>query len=258
MSLNRPILEWRDLRVWVVGASSGIGAGLAAALLAHGARVAVSARRAAELERMAAPHGGRALAVPLDVTDAVAVAPALQRVVSAWGGVDLVVLCSGTHQPVRAWELDAAEARRLVDVNVNGVFNCLQPVVAQLLQQGAGGVAVVSSVAGYGGLPTALVYGATKAALINLAETLYLDLAPRGIGVYLINPGFVKTPLTERNDFRMPALISVEAAAGGIIAGFGHGDFEIHFPKRFTLWLKLLRLLPYRWYFALVRRGTGL
>jgi len=258
MTLNRPIRDWRGLRVWVVGASSGIGACLAAALLARGARVAVSARRVAELERMAALHDGRALAVPLDVTDAAAVVPALQRVISAWGGIDLVVLCSGTHQPVRAWELDAAEARRLVDVNVNGVFNCLQPVVAQLLLQGAGGVAVVSSVAGYGGLPTALVYGATKAALINLAETLYLDLAPRGIGVYLINPGFVKTPLTDRNDFRMPALISAETAAGEIIAGFGRGDFEIHFPKRFTLWLKLLRLLPYRWYFALVRRGTGL
>jgi NAD(P)-dependent dehydrogenase (short-subunit alcohol dehydrogenase family) len=207
---------------------------------------------------MAAPHGARALAVPLDVTDAAAVAPALQRVISAWGGVDLVVLCSGTHQPVRAWELDAAEARRLVDVNINGVFNCLQPVIGQLLQQGAGGVAVVSSVAGYGGLPTALVYGATKAALINLSETLYLDLAPRGIGVYVINPGFVKTPLTDRNTFAMPALISVEAAATAIIAGFARGDFEIHFPKRFTLWLKLLRLLPYRWYFALVHKGTGL
>lgn len=258
MSLNRPIDDWRDLRVWVIGASSGIGASLAAALLARGARVAVSARRLAELERMAAPHGVRALAVPVDVTDAMAVAPALQRVVSAWDGVDLVVLCSGTHQPVRAWELDAAEARRLVDVNVNGVFNCLQPVVGQLLRQGSGGIAVVSSVAGYGGLPTALVYGATKAALINLAETLYIDLAPRGIGIYLINPGFVKTPLTDRNDFRMPVLISAEAAAGEIIDGFGRGDFEIHFPKRFTLWLKLLRLLPYRWYFALVRRGTGL
>ena len=117
--------------------------------------------------------------------------------------------------------------------------------ITQLLKQGSGGIAVVSSVAGYGGLPTALVYGASKAALINLAETLYLDLAPRGIGVYVINPGFVKTPLTDRNTFAMPALISVEDAAKAIIAGFECGDFEIHFPKRFTLWLKLLRLLPY-------------
>lgn len=258
MSLNSRITDWRGRRVWIVGASSGIGEGLAKALLARGARVALSARRAAELEKLASPHGEQALAIPLDVTEAAAVAPALQRVVSAWGGVDLVVLCSGTHQPVRAWDLDAGEARRLVDVNINGVFNGLAPVVQQLLLQRAGGVAVVSSVAGYGGLPTSLVYGATKAALINMAETLYLDLAPRGIGVYVINPGFVKTPLTDRNTFAMPALISVEDAATAIIAGFERGDFEIHFPKRFTFWLKLLRLLPYRWYFALVHRGTGL
>ncbi|MFZ9150108.1 MAG: SDR family NAD(P)-dependent oxidoreductase [Burkholderiales bacterium] len=258
MSLNSLITDWRGRRVWIVGASSGIGEGLATALLARGARVALSARRADALEKMAAAHGEQALAIPLDVTDAAAVAPALLRVLSAWGGVDLVVLCSGTHQPVRAWDLDAGEARRLVDVNINGVFNCLAPVVQQLLQQRAGGVAVVSSVAGYGGLPTALVYGATKAALINIAETLYLDLAPRGINVYMINPGFVKTPLTDRNTFGMPALISVEDAAKAIIVGFECGDFEIHFPKRFTRWLKLLRLLPYRWYFALVHKGTGL
>lgn len=258
MSLNACITGWSGRRVWIVGASSGIGEGLAKALLARGARVALSARRANELEKLADAHGGQALAIPLDVTDAAAVLPALQRVVSAWGGVDLVVLCSGTHQPVRAWDLEAGEARRLGDVNINGVFNCLAPVVKQLLQQRSGGVAVVSSVAGYGGLPTALVYGATKAALINMAETLYLDLAPRGIGVYLINPGFVKTPLTDRNTFAMPALISVDDAAKAIVAGFERGDFEIHFPKRFTLWLKLLRLLPYRWYFALVHKGTGL
>ena len=258
MSLNRGIRDWRGLRIWIVGASSGIGEGLAKALLSRGARVALSARRAAELETLAAVHGTQALAIPLDVTDGAAVAPALHRVVSAWGGVDLVVLCSGTHQPVRAWDLDAGDARRMVDVNINGVLNCLQPVVQQLLQQRTGGVAVVSSVAGFGGLPTALVYGATKAALINMTETLYLDLAPRGIGVYVINPGFVKTPLTDRNTFEMPALISVEDAATAIIAGFERGAFEIHFPKRFTLWLKLLRLLPYRWYFALVHKGTGL
>jgi short-subunit dehydrogenase len=117
---------------------------------------------------------------------------------------------------------------------------------------------VISSVAGYRGLPTALVYGAGKAALNNLAETLYLDLAPKGIGVYLVCPGFVKTPLTDQNTFRMPSLISAPAAAEAIIAGFERGDFEIHFPKRFTGVLKMLRLLPYRWYFPLIRRITGL
>jgi len=258
MSLNQPIRDWRGKRVWVIGASSGIGAALARALLTQGARVALSARNGPGLEQIAATSGATALVLPLDVTDAASVAPALQLVVAAWGGIDLVLWCAGSHNPVRAWELDAADARRLVDVNLNGVLNGLPAVVRQLLQQKSGGIAIVSSVAGYGGLPSALVYGATKAALINLAETLYLDLAPRGIGVYLINPGFVKTPLTDKNTFTMPALISAEEAAREIIAGFARGSFEIHFPRRFTLWLKLLRLLPYRWYFALVHKGTGM
>lgn len=258
MSLNQPIRNWHGKRVWVIGASSGIGAALARALLGRGARVALSARSATGLEQIAATPGASTLVLPLDVTDATAVTPALRQVVAAWGGIDLVVWCAGSHHPVRAWELDAADARRLVDVNLNGVINGLPAVVHQLLQQNSGGMAIVSSVAGYGGLPTALVYGATKAALGNLAETLYLDLAPRGIAVYLINPGFVKTPLTDKNMFKMPALISADEAAQEIITGFARGRFEIHFPRRFTLWLKLLRLLPYRWYFALVHKGTGL
>lgn len=258
MSLNPPLRDWHGARVWIVGASSGIGAALARMLLAQGARVALSARSRTALERMAESHGGSALALPLDVTDAGAFEPALQRMVAAWGGVDLVLLCAGDHHPVRAWELEAGAARRLVEVNLNGVLNGLPAVVRQLLQQKSGGIAIVSSVAGYGGLPTSLVYGATKAALINLAETLYLDLAPRGIGVYLVNPGFVKTPLTDKNTFRMPALISAGEAAAEILAGLARGAFEIHFPRRFTWWLKVLRLLPYRWYFALVHRATGL
>lgn len=258
MSLNPCIRDWRDRRVWVIGASSGIGAALARVLLAQGARVALSARSTPGLAEIAATPGANTLVLPLDVTDAASVAPALQQMVAAWGGIDLVLWCAGSHSPVRAWELDAADARRLVDVNLNGVINGLPAVVGQLLLQKSGGIAIVSSVAGYGGLPTALVYGATKAALINLAETLYLDLAPRGIAVYLINPGFVKTPLTDKNTFKMPALISAEEAACEIIAGFSRGSFEIHFPRRFTLWLKLLRLLPYRWYFALVHKGTGM
>ena len=111
---------------------------------------------------------------------------------------------------------------------------------------------------GQGGLPQALAYGPTKAALINLAETLYLDLQPQGIGVHVINPGFVETPLTAQNTFAMPALISPEQAADAILAGLEAGHFDIHFPRRFTLWLKLLRLLPRRLYFRIVSRFTGL
>lgn len=259
MSFNEPIRQWNERRVWVIGASSGIGAAFARALVDRGARVALSARNRDALERLAqSGRPGQVLALPLDVTREAELAAALASIQSAWSGVDLVVLLAGNHIPVRAWELTATRARGLVETNLMGVLNALAVVTPVLLNAGRGGVAVVSSVAGYSGLPTGLIYGATKAALINLTETLYLDLAPRGIGVYLVNPGFVRTPLTDRNTFNMPALIAPEEAARQMLRGMERGEFEIHFPKRFTRWLKLLRLLPYRLYFPIVHRFTGL
>ncbi len=137
-------------------------------------------------------------------------------------------------------------------------INTTAAVLPGLLAQGHGAIGIVASVAGYSGLPKALIYGASKAALINFTETLYFDLHPKGLGVYLVMPGFVKTPLTDRNEFAMPNLISADEAASEILAGLRAGDFEIHFPKAFTRKLKFLRLLPYRLYFALVRKATGM
>jgi short-subunit dehydrogenase len=134
----------------------------------------------------------------------------------------------------------------------------LDAVLPSLLQQGHGHVSLISSVAGYRGLPQSLAYGPTKAALIHLAEALYMDLADQGIGVSVVNPGFVATPLTAQNTFEMPALISPAQAADAMLQGWSRGLFEIHFPKRCTRWLQLLRLLPYRWYFAIVHRATGM
>jgi short-subunit dehydrogenase len=145
-----------------------------------------------------------------------------------------------------------------VQVNLVGAINACALLAPHFAARGSGHLALTASVAGYAGLPTSLVYGATKAALINFAETLYLDLAPSGVAVHLISPGFVRTPLTDRNEFRMPALIGSDEAAREILAGIERGEFEIHFPKRFTRAMKLLRLLPYRWYFPLVHRITGL
>ena len=259
MSFNEPIKEWTGRRVWVIGASSGIGAAFARALLDRGARVALSARSRDTLARLAeSGRPGQVLSLPLDVTREAELSTALASIQSAWSGLDLVVLLAGNHVPVRAWDLTATKARDLVETNLMGVLNALAVVTPVLLNAGRGGVAVVSSVAGYSGLPTGLIYGATKAALINLTETLYLDLAPRGIGVYLVNPGFVRTPLTDRNTFSMPALISPEEAARQMLRGMERGEFEIHFPKRFTRWLKFLRLLPYRLYFPIVHKFTGL
>lgn len=258
MPLNPPIASWHERRVWVVGASTGIGRAIAEALLSRGARVALSARRPEPLEELQRAHPERALALPLDVTDAGQVRLAAESLAKRWGGCDLVLCVAGNYLPMRAWELDLGVARRLVDVNVMGVFHVVHAVLPMLLGQGSGGIGIVSSVAGFRGLPRSLVYGPTKAALINLAETLYLDLRGRGLSVHVINPGFVKTPLTDRNDFQMPALISAELAAAHTLRGIERGEFEIHYPKRFTLLLKLLRVLPYRWYFPMIHRITGL
>lgn len=255
--MNRAIIDWSEQRVWIIGASSGIGQALAQSLLKRGARVAVSARREDTLRTLAAATP-KATVMAFDLTDRAAFARAQDDLYKAWGGIDLVVFSAGAYAPMRAWELDPALLDQVLDINLRAPMAAAAQLIPQLLKQGGGAMAFVASVAGYRGLPKAAAYGPTKAALINFAETLYLDLAPRGISVFLINPGFVATPMTAGNDFAMPALISPQEAAEEIIAGFARSGFEIHFPRRFTNWLKLLRLLPYRLYFPLVRRFTRL
>ncbi|MBL8462198.1 MAG: SDR family NAD(P)-dependent oxidoreductase [Thauera sp.] len=287
--LNTPIREWAGRRVWIVGASSGIGEALALALARRGARLALSARGRERLEAVCAacdaaagadptvgdagalanaaveparraesPAPAGALALALDLSRAGEIERARDRLLAAWGGIDLVVFNAGTYRPLRAWELTAEAVRETLETNLVGTMSGTAAVLPTLLAQGHGAIALVGSVAGYGGLPKALVYGPSKAALINFAEVLHLDLSPRGIGVFLIDPGFVATPLTAQNDFAMPALQTPEQAAAAIVDGFACGDFEIHFPKRFTRALKLLQLLPRPLYFALIRRATGL
>jgi NAD(P)-dependent dehydrogenase (short-subunit alcohol dehydrogenase family) len=255
MSLNPKLADWRGQRVWLIGASSGIGEATAKLLMARGAKVALTSRNRDALTALA---DGHALVVPADVTDRASLAAAFDSIQAELGGIDIGIINAGTHQPVRAWELEAEAAEKLVRVNLLGAINVSALLAPYFSRRGSGRLAITASVAGYGGLPTGLVYGATKAALINFAETLYLDLAPRGVAVHLINPGFVKTPLTDLNEFKMPALIEASEAAREILAGIEAGAFEIHFPKRFTRVLKALNLLPYRAYFPLVHRITGL
>jgi short-subunit dehydrogenase len=255
MSLNPRLADWHGQRVWLIGASSGIGEATARLLMQRGARVALTSRNRDALTALA---DGNAQVAVADVTDRASLQAAFDDVRAAFGDIDVALINAGTHQPVRAWELDAKAAEKLVQVNLVGAINAAALLAPYFAQRGSGRLALTASVAGYGGLPSGLVYGATKAALINFAETLYLDLAPKGVAVHLINPGFVKTPLTDLNDFRMPALIEADEAAREILAGIERGAFEIHFPKRFTRVLKLLKLLPYRLYFPLVHRITGL
>ncbi|MDD4943339.1 SDR family NAD(P)-dependent oxidoreductase [Rhodoferax sp.] len=248
--LNPRLTDWRGKTVWLVGASSGIGAATAHALHGLGAKVVVSARQTALLDAFVLAHPG-SLALGLDVTDAVAVKDAVNAL-QARGGLDVVVYCAGHYQAMRANALNLADMQRHVDVNYSGALHVLDAVLPAMLARGTGHISLVGSVAGFGGLPHSLAYGPTKAALINLAEALYLDLHPQGLGVSILNPGFVKTPLTAGNTFAMPALLTPEQAAQAILKGWAQGAFEVHFPKRFTLWLKALRLLPYRAYFYLV------
>ena len=255
--MNPAIRDWTGKRVWVIGASTGIGGETARLLLSRGARVALSARRGPELDAIAGGNPNALVSV-LDIVDHASVLAARDTVLAHWQGIDLVLVVAGGYNEMRADEFDLTAANRLVDLNLRGVLNCLDAVLPTLLNQAGGGIGIVASVAGYSGLPKALIYGPTKAAIINLCESLFLDLRPRGIAVYLINPGFVKTPLTARNDFKMPALLSAPQAAEALVHGLEKGDFHIHFPHRFTNWLRLARLLPYRWYFALIHRVTGL
>jgi len=252
--LNPRLNDWRGKTVWLVGASSGIGAATAHALHVLGAKVVVSARQTTLLEAFVLTHPG-SQSLALDVTDAAAVHAAAQLLL-AQGPLDCVVYCAGHYQAMRADNLNLADMKRHVEVNYTGALHVLDAVLPALLARGQGHLSLIGSVAGFGGLPNSLAYGPTKAALINLAETLYLDVRGKGLGVSIINPGFVQTPLTAGNTFVMPALLTPEQAAQAILKGWARGVFEIHFPKRFTLWLKALRLLPYRAYFYLVERAT--
>ncbi len=256
MSLNPKITDWRGKRVWLVGASTGIGRATAIALHIAEATVIVSARSAAPLAELAAQYPGMQT-IQLDATDEAGVKAAAHKLI-AEGGLDLVMYCAGIYEPLRAQEISSAIMTQHMQVNYIGAVFVTQAVLPAMLAAKRGHLSYVSSVAGFRGLPKSLAYGPTKAAMINMAEALYIDLHDEGLGVSLINPGFVETPLTSQNTFRMPALIKPEQAAQEIMAGWKDGQFEMHFPKRFTTWLKLMRSLPYTVYFKMTRQFTGL
>ena len=255
MPLNPPLTEWRNRVVWLVGASSGIGEATAARLHGLGAQVVVSARQEGALRAFEFQHPG-SVGIVADSTDVASLHRAVRRITSQFGALHLVMYCAGHYRPMRATAFDLADALRHQQVNYVGALNLLDAVLPVLLQQRDGHLSLVSSVAGYRGLPLSLAYGPTKAALIHLAQALYLDLQPAGIGVSVINPGFVQTRLTAQNNFPMPALITPEEAAREILAGWAAGRFELHFPKRFTLFMKALRHLGDGLYFSAVRRAT--
>ena len=241
--------------VWITGAGKGIGRALALRLAHSGWTVAASARTEEDLTSLeqAAP-AGRVVGFPLDVTQAGRVDVTVEVIESRIGPLSLAILNAGTHQPTPAASFSAIEARRVIETNLMGTINCLAPVMARFTGRGAGQIAVVGSLAGYRGLPTAAAYGASKAGIINICESLRPELESAGVDLRIISPGFVKTPLTDKNDFPMPFLIGVDEAVDRILAGLAGRAFEIAFPSRFALLMKLLRILPDSVFFAVTRR----
>jgi len=241
--------------VWITGAGKGIGRALALRMASEGWTVAASARTAVDLEALIVESGcDRIHAFPLDITDSKANHLVLGQIEEKLGSLDLAVLNAGTHKAMSAVDFDVEIVRGLVETNLMGTVNGLGALLPFFRSRRQGHIAVVSSVAGYRGLPTSAAYGATKAALINMCEALKPELDREGVALSLINPGFVETPLTDENEFPMPFLITSEAAADAIYKGLMAEKFEIVFPWKFAVVMKLLRLLPNRLLFALTSR----
>lgn len=242
---------------WITGASTGIGRELALRLARDGVRVAASARSADKLVNLANAHSG-INPFRLDVTDRGEVAAVHRRIVEAIGPVELAVLNAGVWHPMTARAYDAGQAIHSMQVNYFGIVNALEPLIPAMIANGKGHIALVASVAGYRGLPKAAAYAPSKAAVINLAEVLRLELSRHGITVSLVNPGFVETPMTLVNDFPMPYMLKADDAAERILRGLERGRFEIAFPWQLVGMLKLLRFLPNGLYLRIAGRlGAG-
>jgi NAD(P)-dependent dehydrogenase (short-subunit alcohol dehydrogenase family) len=254
MSANPPITDWRDKTVWVVGASSGIGEALAILLASKGARVIASARREDRLKALVpAPF----MVLPIDIAQEASIATAIETMAAAHALPDVVLWVSGTYHPMASDSIDMQAVRETFEINTVSGYAGLSRMLKAWASQPARPRhwSWVSSVAGYRGLPQAAAYGASKAALTYLAEVNHLELKDKGIAVSVVCPGFVDTRLTRKNTFAMPAIMAPEQAAQETLKGLAKGQFEIHYPKRFTRWLKLLRVLPYGLYFRLIRKA---
>lgn len=238
-------MQLRNRKIWLIGASSGIGAALVPLLVREGASLAISSRNGEALLKLAERHGeGHIVVMPLDVTDKKAIARTAVELEQEWGRIDVLLYNAGAWTPVDVTAFDADAFEKQIDVNFTGMMRAIAAVLPQMVARGNGDIVGVASLSAYGAFPRAEAYGATKAAANYMLQSLRFDLAPHGIGVTTINPGFVDTELTRHNDFPMPFLMEPDAAAREIIAGLKSGTAEVHFPKRLSVPLKLLTALP--------------
>ena len=257
MGVFSQIMRPSDGAAWVTGASSGIGRAIALRLAAEGWTVFATARRTDKPEALAqAAQGGHIIPMPGDVTDPQRMKEIVDKITET-GPLALAILNAGIYMPMRAQAFSAETARDMIDVNLVGVTNALDPVLTAMIARRAGHVAVMASVAGYRGLPGAAPYSASKAGLIAMCEALAMDLVDLGVRISVVNPGFVDTDATAVNDFSMPFLMTTETAARRVVQGLARPGFEIAFPRRFAFILNMIGLLPNRAYIWIIRAATG-
>tara|TARA_B110000211_G_scaffold159312_1_gene180381 strand:- start:533 stop:1285 length:753 start_codon:yes stop_codon:yes gene_type:complete len=238
-------------KIWITGASSGIGKALSEKFALEGWKVAVSARRKEILDDMA--NNENISSYPLDVTDQDQVNSISSKIINDFGGLDLCVFSSGTYDPKLEQEINIKQNKFVMETNFFGVLYCIKSIEKYFKDKRNGHISIVSSIAAYRGLPNSSGYGPSKAALTNLSESLYFDFKKHNVRISLISPGFIRTPLTDKNQFPMPFIKTPEFAAEKMFNGLTKTkSFEIHFPKELTLLLKLLRILPYRIYLFLI------
>lgn len=246
--------------IWLTGATSGIGRALTTRLLREGKRVALTGRSKDTLDEFISGLNvdeDTVLSVPADVSSQDEIKSGYSLIKEAWGVPDMVIANAGTHINMPASEIDIEKCRKLFEINLFGAVSTLLVGLPDMLERGSGHLVGVGSLSSYRGLPLAAAYGATKSALNNFLQSLRFDVETYGVSVTAINPGFVKTPLTDLNDYPMPFIVEAEEAAEYIWAGLSKKKMEIHFPAAFSWPCKFLRILPYPIYHWLVRRITG-
>lgn len=238
-------------KIWVTGATSGIGRAVAEKFAKEGWKVAVSARREEILNEMS--KNENIFSFPLDVTNFDNCKSTFDKILNQFGNIDICFLCSGTYDPKKEQEINIEQNKFVMNVNYFGTLNCVKSVEEYFKKEKKGHISIVSSIAGYRGLPNSSGYGPSKAALTNFAESIYFDFKKHNVKVSVVSPGFIKTPLTDKNEFPMPFLRSPEFAADKVYDGLVKTNaFEIDFPKQLTFTLKFLRILPYKIYLFLV------
>ena len=238
-------------KIWITGASSGIGKAVAEKFANEGWKVAVSARRKELLDELA--KNQNISSFPLDVTDRAQITNVFKNIINEFGDLDICLFSSGTYEPKDEQNIDPDKIKNVINVNFLGVIDCVKVVEEFFKNKKSGHISIVSSIAGYRGLPNSSGYGPSKAALTNFSESIYFDFKKFGVRVSIVSPGFIKTTLTDKNEFPMPFLRTPEYAAEKIFNGLVKSkSFEIHFPKGLTLTLKFLRILPYKIYLFLV------